>query len=127
MRPYLEQASLFVAPLRFGAGLQNKLLEAMAMEVPVVTSPLAAAGLTTAGGDGPPFEIAGDVRQFSDTIIDRLRRQSGDGLPDRTGRQFVAEHFDWARNARRLEAILEDLAKPQTAGGLASVPQPVRP
>ncbi len=34
VRPYLEQATLFVAPIPFGAGIQNKLLEALSMEVP---------------------------------------------------------------------------------------------
>ena len=45
LRPYLEEAAVYCAPLRFAAGIQNKLLEALAMELPVVTTPIAAAGL----------------------------------------------------------------------------------
>ena len=50
LRPHLESAAVYCAPLRFAAGIQNKLLEALAMEIPVVTTPIAAAGLR-AGGD----------------------------------------------------------------------------
>src|SRR4030095_14866061 len=45
IRPYFRRADIYVAPLRLGRGVQNKILEAMAMRVPVVASPLAVAGL----------------------------------------------------------------------------------
>src|SRR6185369_12878801 len=45
IRPYFRRADIYVAPLRLGRGVQNKILEAMAMRVPVVSSPLAVAGL----------------------------------------------------------------------------------
>ncbi len=44
VRPYPERAKVFVAPLRYASGMQNKVLEAMAMEVPVVTTRVVAAG-----------------------------------------------------------------------------------
>ncbi len=62
VRPYMEQATVFAATLRFGAGIRNKVLEAMAMEVPVVATPSAADGLRTEDGDQPPLQVASDAR-----------------------------------------------------------------
>ena len=44
LRPEMERGAVYCAPLRFASGIQNKLLEALAMEVPVVTTPVVADG-----------------------------------------------------------------------------------
>jgi glycosyltransferase involved in cell wall biosynthesis len=106
VRPHLEAAAVFACPLRFGAGIQNKVLEAMAMEVPVVTTSIAADGLRL-DGSAPPVIIADDTEQFAQRLVEGLRRAESDGSPDRAGRAFVAQAFDWEANAARLESILE--------------------
>jgi glycosyltransferase involved in cell wall biosynthesis len=45
LRPYLERALIFVSPLRYGAGIKNKILEAMAMQKPIVATPLSCDGI----------------------------------------------------------------------------------
>lgn len=110
IRPYLERAAVFAAPIRHGAGIQNKLLEALAMELPVVASPLAAAGLKTEDGREPPIDVAA-TRQMAEAIIARLNQATAGALPDPRLRDYVAEHFDWGRNAARLEGILEHAAR----------------
>ena len=110
VRPYLEAAAVFAAPLRHGAGIQNKVLEALAMDVPVVATPLAAAGLRTEEGAIPPIEVA-DVDAMADPLIARLRAAADAGAgADGTRRAYVRDHFDWVRNAARLEAILGEAA-----------------
>ena len=74
VRPYLDGASVFAAPLRFGAGIQNKLLEALAMEVPVVASTLAIDGLRV-GREAPPAAVADDPSTHGRP--DRRRRRGG--------------------------------------------------
>lgn len=106
VRPYLERAAVFAVPLRHGAGIQNKVLEALAMEVPVVASPLAAEGLRTEGGDRPPIDVAADPARMAELIVARLREAEGGAKADPALRRYVADHFDWGRNADRLEAIL---------------------
>lgn len=110
VRPYLEAASVFAAPIRHGAGIQNKVLEALAMEVPVVASPLAADGLRTEDGDVPPVDIARGPEAMAGRIVERLRAADAGAQADPALRAYVAEHFDWGRNADRLEAILVDAA-----------------
>jgi len=105
VRPYLERATVFAAPLRFGAGIQNKLLEAMAMEVPVVASPLAADGLRTESGQRPPVAVASDREQFAAKIVQQLKRRADQPAPDAEARRFVHDHFVWSRSAAQLENI----------------------
>lgn len=110
VRPYLEAAAVFAAPIRFGAGIQNKVLEAMAMEVPVVASPLAADGLRTADGRVPPIDVAREAEPFAAAIIRRLQAAGAGAEPDATLRSYVSEWFDWSRHAARIEALLLDAA-----------------
>jgi glycosyltransferase involved in cell wall biosynthesis len=110
VRPYLEQATVFVAPLRFGAGIQNKVLEAMAMEVPVVASPLAADGVRAVGGQPAPVQVAQDQQQFADLIIRQLAEQANTAAPYTEARRFVERHFVWRRSGEILEQVITNLA-----------------
>ena len=110
VRPYVERAAVFAAPLRFGAGIQNKLLEAMAMEVPVVASPLAADGLRTDGGTPVPVAVGRTREEIADRVVERLGAARAGSVPDRDGRAYVTTHFDWVESARRLEGALATAA-----------------
>ncbi len=112
VRPYLEQASLFVAPLRFGAGIQNKVLEAMSMQVPVVASTLAAEGLVTEDGDQPPLTIADTPDELAAAICDHLQRQASDRRPPVEGRRYVEQHFNWDVCVDKVDRVLRRVAVP---------------
>jgi glycosyltransferase involved in cell wall biosynthesis len=101
---------VFVAPIRYGAGIQNKVLEALAMEVPVVASPLAADGLRTQEGDVPPVAVSRGATEMAEQVVARLRDAAAGATADPALRAYVATHFDWTTNADRLEAILVDAA-----------------
>ena len=105
VRTYLERATLFVAPLRYGSGIQNKVLEAMAMEVPVISTPIVAAGLRFDGYGDPPLHVADDAVQFADKIISLLSQKGEQARLASEGRKFVQEHFNWAHNAQALESL----------------------
>jgi glycosyltransferase involved in cell wall biosynthesis len=95
---------IFLAPMQIGTGLQNKLLEAMAMGLPSITSPLANHALGAPEGDcvlvgHTPEEIA---RLAVDLLQDESKRKK---LATR-GQQFVKEHFSWDTHNARLEEII---------------------
>jgi sugar transferase (PEP-CTERM/EpsH1 system associated) len=107
LNTYLNNASVFVAPLRFAAGVQNKVLEAMAAGRPVVTTSLVNDGL----GAQPEQEIlvANDATATARQIVrlltnEQLREQIG-----RAGRQFVRSRFSWTHVVERMRAIEESL------------------
>jgi glycosyltransferase involved in cell wall biosynthesis len=109
VRPYLEAATVFAAPLRFGAGIQNKLLEALAMELPVVASTLAVDGLR-AGEASPPAIVADDPATMAYRIVDTLETVRRDPAPNAAGRVYVESLFRWEESGRRLGAILRSVA-----------------
>jgi polysaccharide biosynthesis protein PslH len=94
MRPYLERASVFLAPLRFASGVQNKILEAMAMEVPVLTTAVAAEGCVS-GEHFPPVRVCSDAQSFAQAAIHLLRHQQERERLAKEARSFVEKHFDW--------------------------------
>jgi len=71
VRPYFDSAAVAVAPLRVARGLQNKVLEAMAMRVPVVASPAAFAGISAVAGRD--LLVAAQPEEFSRAVITLLR------------------------------------------------------
>jgi len=109
VRPYLERATVFVAPLRFGAGLQNKVLEAMAMGVPVLASPLTADGLRMANNQQAPLQVVQGCRQWADQIIQRLLEGSKDAAPDLQARRFVEKNFVWSQSGAKLNEIIHSV------------------
>ena len=70
-RPYLDRAEVFVAPLRMARGVQNKLLEALAMGLPCVASTAAWRGTVVADGDG--IIAADDPKKFARHVVDLLQ------------------------------------------------------
>ena len=98
------QARIFIAPMRLGTGLQNKLLEAMAMQLPCVTSPLAGKPLSPASEEGA-IATCSTTRQYVDTL-DRLLTDPAyyQELAQR-GHDFVHEHYDWTNATRKLEQL----------------------
>ncbi|HSL72357.1 MAG TPA: glycosyltransferase [Longimicrobiales bacterium] len=111
MRPELERASVFVAPLRFGAGIQNKVLEALAMELPVVVTPLAAAGLRSREGVDPPLVTASEPAQIAQALLRELAACDRDRSARAAGRAFVHRHFSWQHSGQQLDAVLHEVVQ----------------
>ena len=111
MRPYLEQATVFVAPLRFASGTQNKVLEALAMQVPVVCTSVVAEGLHFDDFRDPPVYVANRAKPFAKAVIELLRDEEKRSRLAARGREFVQQRFDWCRSARIMEALCNEAVK----------------
>lgn len=106
IRQSYAQSKVFVAPMRMGSGLQNKLLEAMAMGLPCVTSKLAADPLGTQSGKHLLLgENSDDFAQKVVTLLDNESYRTG--LADE-GNRFVRDNFNWERYNETLENVLSD-------------------
>jgi glycosyltransferase involved in cell wall biosynthesis len=104
VRPYLERADVFVAALRFASGVQNKVLEAMSMEVPVVTTPVVAAGLCVDGVE-PQLVIGLHATEIATGIVGLLTNAEERVRLSSAGRTFVETHCSWSRSAEKLENL----------------------
>jgi polysaccharide biosynthesis protein PslH len=120
LRPHLEAAAVYCAPLRFAAGIQNKLLEALAMEIPVVTTPIAAAGLR-AGADAPPVVVADDDAGIAAAVVRLLDDPAERRRLAVAGRAHVERHFSWPSSVAKVEAAIDRAMGIQPAAGHATV------
>ena len=105
VRPYLQRSALMIAPLNIARGTQNKILEAMAQGVPVVTSGVAARGVDAVAGEH--FLVARTPAEFESAIMVILDRPEERARLAHAGRERMQTHHDWSRSMRRLDAIIE--------------------
>lgn len=86
------KSKIFIAPMRLGTGLQNKLLEAMAMRLPCITSPLAAKAIA------PSKECLIQCTtklQFAEEVLRLLSDEDYYNTISSNGNSFVHENYDW--------------------------------
>lgn len=111
VRPYLQHACAVVAPLRVARGIQNKILEAMAMARPVVTVPSCAEAI----GAGPQQGVfcaaeATGIVQALNHLLQQPERSHALGL---AARQCVLDHYSWQAHLSLLDAYLPNPTTPQ--------------
>lgn len=106
MTPWYARSRIFIAPMRLGTGLQNKLLEAMAMRLPCVTSPLAGQSLDGAD-ECRAIATCRNTGEFIRQIRQLLTDKECYRQLSQRGNAFVNEHYSWERAVSALERILK--------------------
>ena len=101
IRPYLAHADLAVAPLRVARGVQNKVLEAFAMDRPVLATGAALDGLRLERGYPLQGETAQELAEQAEAVL------TGDAPPDSRMRDWVTRHYEWAAHLARFRELLE--------------------
>jgi sugar transferase (PEP-CTERM/EpsH1 system associated) len=124
VRPYLQHAALVVAPLRIARGIQNKVLEAMAMQKAVVATPQALEGISAAGKE---VLCAAGAGEFVHHLLALLADGDGDVARQMgaAARARVLSDYSWQRNLAKLGRLLgvdaEDAAA-RTGAGCGAAP-----
>ncbi|TFW29679.1 TIGR03087 family PEP-CTERM/XrtA system glycosyltransferase [Massilia arenosa] len=103
VRPYVAHAALSVAPLRIARGIQNKVLEAMAMAKTVVVSPQALEGIEAA--PGREVLLAEDAGSFAAQVIAAL--DAPDAAIGHAARDTVETRYGWSSHLARVQTLLE--------------------
>lgn len=107
MRESYSKSRIFIAPMMLGTGLQNKLLEAMAMGVPCVTTSLANNALKATINH--QICIANSVFEFQETIEMLLKNPTLGLEIARNGKEYVSETFRWEKQNELLTKIIEKI------------------
>ena len=108
IRPYLDSASVALAPLLVAAGTQYKVLEALSMSTPTVTTPRCARALGLQ--DGVHLLVAEEPQAFAEAVLKLLNDPPFAAQLGRAGRQFVIEHYSLASATATLETLYEAIA-----------------
>ncbi len=105
VQPYVRESALMVAPLAIARGTQNKILEAMAMGVPVVTSSAAAGGVDAEAGRH--LLVADSAAEIAEAVLRIVENPAERARLAVAGRERVLSHHAWPRSMQRLDAIIE--------------------
>ncbi|MDI9612018.1 MAG: TIGR03087 family PEP-CTERM/XrtA system glycosyltransferase [Acidobacteriota bacterium] len=104
VRPFLSQCRVAVVPLRIAQGIQNKILEALASGLPVVTTPIAAGSL----GNNPelPVTLASSPKLFAKHVLDYIHKAPLSSDAIQTARDYLSNHYSWHSNLAALDEII---------------------
>ena len=116
VRPYLRQAALSVAPLKIARGTQNKILEAMAVGVPVITTSVAARGVDAVAPEH--FLVADSISEQVDAIFRVLDSVSERERLSGAGRQRMLTHHQWGQSMERMDTIIHRVLGSRRANGV---------
>jgi glycosyltransferase involved in cell wall biosynthesis len=108
IRPYLAHADVAVAPLRIARGIQNKVLEAMAMGKPVVATWQATRALAVTSG--MELWIETDPRRFAAAVAEAISGPKG-SIIAHNGRAYVERNHDWAKILPEFDHYLDPIAR----------------
>ena len=109
VRPHLAAAIVFVVPLRIGGGTRIKILEALAMSTPVVSTSVGAEGLQLPAGEA--ISLAETPAEFATEVVALLQNEPRRTQQARRGREIVMSRYTWSESAARLEAAWQTLAQ----------------
>jgi sugar transferase (PEP-CTERM/EpsH1 system associated) len=104
VRPYLRFAGAVIAPLRMARGVQNKVLEAMAMTKPVVATWEATRALGVSSGTH--LWVANDPQHFANAVVSALKGSDRDRI-SQAGHDYVIQNHGWKPLLRRLDSELD--------------------
>ena len=104
---WLLRAEVGVAPLRIGAGMQNKLVQAMASALPVVATPVANEGI---GATPDHLLLREEPAAFADAVIGLLRDAAAREQLGRAAREFVEKHWTWEAHFEQQLRVFQEVA-----------------
>ncbi len=106
IRPYLNKAMVSVCPVRLNVGTQTKVLEALAMGTPVVTTTAGNYGVGAVSGEH--LYVADSVSEFAERVVALLRGEKWAEL-SKNGRRFVVENFTWEKSMTKIERVFSEV------------------
>jgi glycosyltransferase involved in cell wall biosynthesis len=104
VRPHMQEAAVYIVPLRIGGGTRLKIFEAMAMGKAVVSTTVGAEGLPVT--DGEHVVLADTPVAFADAILGLFRDRARRARLEAAARALVVDRYDWSAVAGQLEAVL---------------------
>jgi glycosyltransferase involved in cell wall biosynthesis len=109
MSAALAAASVAIAPMQSGSGIQNKVLEAMASGLPVVATTKGLGSIRAEAGR--ELLVADGPGEFAQAVVGVLRDPARASALGAAARSFVEREHSWEANVRRVEAVYESIRR----------------
>ena len=109
LRGAVCSGQIYVCAIRHGTGLKSKMLEAMAMRMPIVGYPGSTVGLS--GIDGKHYLVAQDAEEFAAHVVHLLEHPERAEQLARAGRELVETEYSWESRARMYEDLYQQVIK----------------
>ncbi len=104
IRDAYAESKIFIAPMRIGTGLQNKLLEAMSMKIPTITTSLANDALTAKNRQ--EILIGDSANELAENIIELMEDSTLNEKIAEAGYKFVQKNHSWEKATEKLNVII---------------------
>ena len=114
VRPYVDQAAVFVVPLRMGGGTRLKVLEGLSMQKPMVSTSLGCEGIDVE--HGRHLLIADEAKSFADAVLELLESPDLALRLGSEGRALAERRYRWEAVVETLETFYGQLLKPSRDG-----------
>jgi glycosyltransferase involved in cell wall biosynthesis len=111
-RPYTSAAAVYVVPLRMGGGTRLKLLEALALQTPIVSTTLGAEGFAVTSGQ--ELLLVDEAAAFARAIVELLADRDRAQALGSAGRAFAVQHYDWRQIVPKFDEVYGALASCST-------------
>lgn len=120
VRPYVYRSSIYVVPLRMGGGTRLKVLEAMAMKKPIVTTNIGCEGIEIVSGNSAI--IADEPQEFADSVVRLLRDRALRQKITDTGYEIMHTRYDWKIIGEQVQTLYQMLYSKQTRNAKQRIP-----
>ncbi len=120
IRPYIQMAQVMMSPMVYSVGLQNKVLEAMALGTPTVVAAQSAKALKALHGSD--LLVANSAREFAEATLLLLSEPALHKKISSNGRSYVEQHHDWRVATEQLVAVYQQAiaSQPNTVSTIPS-------
>ena len=105
--PYYRKSAVSIVPLKTGSGTRLKILESMALGVPVVSTSIGAAGLSVTNNEN--IILKDDPDAFASSVVSLVKNKSLSSVISCNARKLVAENYDWRGIAEKFNLLLSEL------------------
>lgn len=109
IRDYFNKSSVFIVPLRIARGIQNKILEAMAMGIPVVSTPQAFQGIQ--GKPDRDLIVAENPEDFAKQVVILIEDKKKRECFRENAMKLIIKKYSWAKNLQLLNNVISDIVE----------------
>ena len=102
-----SKCQVFAAPLRLGSGIQNKVLEALNYQIPIVTTSIVNKGVEAKNGE--EIIVANNPKDFADMVVMLLKNKKLREKISLNGKKFLKNNYSWKKANQKLDKVIEKI------------------